>query len=468
MTKTYKTILMLVAVAVVTSAPLHAARVNNVELSHQDGVTIARVDVEGTIRFSHQTEIAKDGRPYRVILDVLSATHNLGAKNFLELPNSVVEHIRTSQYQVKPEKVVRLVFDMKGETPYRVQSDPKSVTLYFTDKSSPDFASWSSAAVVAAMNGQKSKPPSPAMAQAPTSQPAKAEPAKTVVEKNATIEKDRQASLSPATRAQTPSSETAPAKAAKNTTELAQSKQPYGPMLMAPADMPTQAPAKPTTSASSPSQTPVVAQNPQPKVESKQPPGKPTTTSSVTPPAPKKPVVASVPKKETPAQAAPSSSKEQPKAESKTQKPQSPTVAKADQQDAKAAMKSSTSRFRRNVDRKIKGTLVAQFPKRLVIKYKAAGRRDPFETLINDTKTVNNPIERRVANVDGLRMVGVIQGSDGANSALCEDKDNYGYILKAGDKVQKGYVLRVSGDRVYFQIFEYGWSRTVALNLEEY
>jgi hypothetical protein len=39
-------------------------------------------------------------------------------------------------------------------------------------------------------------------------------------------------------------------------------------------------------------------------------------------------------------------------------------------------------------------------------------------------------------------------------------------MLQSGDKVQKGYVLRVESDRVYFQIFEYGWSRTVALHLD--
>ena len=78
-----------------------------------------------------------------------------------------------------------------------------------------------------------------------------------------------------------------------------------------------------------------------------------------------------------------------------------------------------------------------------------------------------SPVEKRVPNVEGLKLVGIIESAGGENRALFEDKDSYGYILKAGDKVQKGYVLRVDSDRVYFQIFEYGWSRTVALNIEE-
>ena len=111
--------------------------------------------------------------------------------------------------------------------------------------------------------------------------------------------------------------------------------------------------------------------------------------------------------------------------------------------------------------------MVAQFPKRLVVKYKSQSYRDPFATLIDESKTYNNPIEKKIPNVEGLRLVGIIQAEQKSeNRALFEDNDGYGYILKTGDKVRKGYVLRVNSDKVYFQIFEYGWSRTVALNLE--
>jgi hypothetical protein len=112
--------------------------------------------------------------------------------------------------------------------------------------------------------------------------------------------------------------------------------------------------------------------------------------------------------------------------------------------------------------------MVAEFPKRLVIKYKAKDTRDPFRTLINDSKTDNNPLATRVPNVEGLKLVGIIEAGVGkSNQALFEDVDGYSYILKTGDKVKRGYVLRVEEDRVYFQIFEYGWSRTVALHIEE-
>ena len=111
--------------------------------------------------------------------------------------------------------------------------------------------------------------------------------------------------------------------------------------------------------------------------------------------------------------------------------------------------------------------MVAEFPQRLVITYGAENRRDPFATLINEGVGSSNPIEGRIPNVDGLRLVGILESTMGQNSALFEDTDNYSYILRAGDQVQSGYVLRVESDRVYFQIFEYGWSRTIALNIED-
>jgi hypothetical protein len=148
-----------------------------------------------------------------------------------------------------------------------------------------------------------------------------------------------------------------------------------------------------------------------------------------------------------------------------------PTAKKAEKTTVaskpKKESKSATSRFRRSASKKIQGTLVAEFPKRLVIKYKSGSTHDPFETLVNDTRVNNSVIERSVPNVEGLKLVGVIESADSDNRALFEDKSGYGYILKSGDKVRKGYVLRVESNRVYFQIFEYGWSRTVALNLEE-
>ena len=194
-----KTICLLAAfVLLATSLAAATSQVNNITLSHQNGYTLARINVEGTVRFSHQTEGVKDGKPFRIIVDILKATHHLGAKKFMSLPKCAVSAIRTSQYSVKPEAVVRVVFDMTQEATYRVESDQKSVTVVFPDKGGHKFAAWSTSAVVATLT--KAKPrttvatkveskPTPKSTEPTT--PRKQTPA----EVNSAIDKDRMASL---------------------------------------------------------------------------------------------------------------------------------------------------------------------------------------------------------------------------------------------------------------------------------
>ncbi|MDM7974325.1 MAG: AMIN domain-containing protein, partial [candidate division Zixibacteria bacterium] len=171
-----------------------AAQVTNVGLTWQDGYTVARIDVQGAVRFSHQPEPAKDGRPFRVIVDVLAATHQLGQKDFFELPACPVTKIRTSQFAVQPEQVVRLVFDMTRESVYKIASDATGITVSFPDPEGKQFAAWSSKTWLV---GQ-AKPAPPAVAQAPAeARPTMPPPPshKTTAEVNQSINTDRAASL---------------------------------------------------------------------------------------------------------------------------------------------------------------------------------------------------------------------------------------------------------------------------------
>ena len=507
-----KLLYVILVVAAFLGVQGFAAEVTNVELSYADGSTVAKIHVDGTVRFTHQTEEAKDGKPFRVIVDVLSATHELGAKNFMRLPDCSVERLRTSQYSVKPEQIVRLVFDMHKETFYSINSDERSVTVSFPDKSHQPFTAWSSRSVVKAMKAEKKEAPKVAAADAPAkaSTPANKPAAKTTVDMNKSIEKDRQASLAattPApsqTKAQPVEKSEPVVKAETKRAEVPyKARNSYGPAydpeLLASAEPVKEKPvvaAKPEVEETTPAVTKPVVTKAEPKKEAA-PVTKPAVSEQTTTPAKSEPKPAV--KKTTPA-VKPEATKKPVMAKaqnsSKTTQAQKPAPAKKAQQDKKPMAKqsatvaskpapkktetttvatkpkkeskTSTSRFRRSAaDKKVKGTMVAEFPKRLVIKYKSRSTRDPFETLVNETRVNNSVIERSVPNVEGLTLVGVIESDGGDNSALFEDNSGYGYILKSGDKVRKGYVLRVESDRVYFQIFEYGWSRTVALNLEE-
>jgi len=525
-----------------------AARVANVELSYGNDCSIAKIDVEGTVRFTHQTAVAKDGRPFRVIVDILTAVHHLGAKEFLSLPDCPVRHLRTSQYSVKPEKITRVVFDMERETTYRVESDNNSVSIFFPDKSRQPFKAWSTSAFLVAQAKAKRQVAATKPPEVPTAAPAKQTKPKVVreltsAELNALIAKDRQESLrskaAPVTKAPTPLAVKAAAPAQETTAKeaghktsppvrsqkLFSDKDKWAGLFEPPetdkADPVEQAGAKTQKDApSSPDQKtadtqptavletppPVAvktADKPTPGVKSEDTKVKPALAANsqdegaksparsdsraVKKPASKtKPAAAgqASPKPVAPPQLAASPAKDRKVTQDssasparskvktdKTPKPVEPAgkpTPEADEIKTKPDKK-STSRFRRSptMSKKIKGTLVAEFPKRLVVKYKTKNYRDPFEALINDARMLSNPIEKRVPSVEGLKLVGVIQSGSGANSALFEGTDGYGYILRAGDRVQKGYVLRVESDRVFFQLFEYGWSRTMALNIED-
>ncbi len=151
------------------------------------------------------------------------------------------------------------------------------------------------------------------------------------------------------------------------------------------------------------------------------------------------------------------------------------TTANAATPQKKDVAESQSSRrykaqFRRSIDQrkiKLKGTQVAEFPKRLTIKYKTHGTRDPFATLLVDKGSgSNDPMMAELPNVEALTMVGILRDANGKTRGLFEDIDGRGYILSKGDKVRNGTVLKVTRQKAYFQIFEYGWSRTVALSLE--
>ena len=519
---------ILSAVTLLAAGSANSSKVTSIELDHIQGFTVANIKVDGSVRFTHQTEIAKDGRPFRIIVDILSATHNLSAKTFENLPDCRITGIRTSQFSVKPEKIVRIVLDMKGESTYRIESRNNSVFLFVHDKDSKSFATWSS---------DSYKEPAPAKKPAVATKPSstKDEPDNSSYAKIASINKalddDRKSSLESATSKPFiyPSREESISKKPSSKASVPKVKKPSTPKkkyssviddaplkdskskIISKPEAKTSTPklatadkkpvtrkvaVKPSsltksTGSSVPStkkeaiNTAKVTKKPSTAI-SKAASSKPTQVKKIKSKSKAKSAAGSKLKKSGPP-ASPNQAKVSKLAKSSSSKSakkttlaknsnakksvnkkkssKSTTVAKAEK-----AKQSSTARFRRSPaqSRKIKGTMVAEFPKRLVIQYKGKRYRDPFETLINETRISNSLVEKRVPNVEGLKLVGVLETAGESNRALFEDKDGFGYILSAGDKVQKGYVLRVDMEKVYFQIFEYGWSRTVALNMDSY
>ncbi|HEX2896705.1 MAG TPA: AMIN domain-containing protein, partial [candidate division Zixibacteria bacterium] len=201
-----KILTILLAVLLVTTGSVLASRVNGINVSHDEEFTITKIDVEGGVRFTHQTEIAKDGKPFRIIVDVLAATHEMGAKRFINLPDCKVTGIRTSQYAVDPENIVRVVFDMRGETAYRIDSDEHTINIYFYDPDAGQFPIWSSYDFV---NSEDTSAATAAIVETAVAEstatktevpaPLANDPASIIAAINQALDNDRMSSLEPGT-----------------------------------------------------------------------------------------------------------------------------------------------------------------------------------------------------------------------------------------------------------------------------
>ncbi len=113
---------------------------------------------------------------------------------------------------------------------------------------------------------------------------------------------------------------------------------------------------------------------------------------------------------------------------------------------------------------KPRGEVIEAVYKRKVVTYSSDGRKDPF-TPVGEKINVEFG-EAPQPSYESLRLVGILKDASG-NMALMEDGEGYGYIMRLGDKVKNGEVIYVGDDRVLFQITEYGWSKTVAIELSK-
>jgi hypothetical protein len=523
---------MILMILLIAPAVMAGASVDALHLKSLNGETVLKIDIADQFQYSHQIEEAKDGKPYRIIVDIFPSVHNLGQKIYSELPPSIISAIRTSQYSVKPDKIVRVVLDLKNTAIYRIEKSGNFVFVYIPDNTVTDFPVWSSkeekmpefATVKEALPVT-----SPPIVESPlVESPEKAvtsEPMQTEIafEEKASITEEEKAE-------EKPQSEIAPVQIQEEAIP-----EPESPSTVISSPLDDQIPVI---------ETPVVA-TPPPYYTPKrsrlleqemaddakaqavlarqvaQPPVSVVTVESEASPAPivaqtvvqdasiAEASVATVSKADTPPAIAPSQMPPRPPDDSQlgvVQEKEEPPVASVQPpQKAESAgvnpddiyLDSSvidayvspddmpalelpqdsisagslgarpTSRFRREpaFPNKLKGTIVAEFPQRLVIEYAPGNFRDPFETLINETKQSEGPREDRIPDVETSRLVGILENENGNNRALLEDLDGYGYILKSGDKVKKGFVEKIDADKAFFQLFEYGWSRTIALYL---
>ena len=121
------------------------AQIKNITLQREGDYTNISILSDTPFQFNHFIEEKNDGKPYRIVIDCLDAIHSLPRSNFTDLPAGVISTIRTSQYQVSPQKICRVVIDLKNPVVYKVidEGDSKVAKLALSTPDAPIYSQWS-------------------------------------------------------------------------------------------------------------------------------------------------------------------------------------------------------------------------------------------------------------------------------------------------------------------------------------
>jgi hypothetical protein len=386
---------------VATSGAYSASLVTNLSLEKQGDFTYFTVFAEDKIEFTHFILPSSGDKPHRIVVDLEDAVHRLPKNDFRNLPPSTVSSIRTSQYQVEPKKITRIVLDLKEPVIYSVvnQKDENRMTLSLSTKKDPPSIFWA-----ADPEALKTK------TEFPKNSNIKSEEKKEFV---------RQESVSPGPTE--PSKAEIKPETRKDSPEAVEK----------PKDVPfvKQKPQiKETETVTGADETKKKKENEMVKkgIEVERETG-----------VPKAPDMAELPSQEVSKASKTSVPQVIPVASTDTSVVQPATILESQAAEEGAAQRES-------------------------LVYSAEGRRDPFIPVSEKIDFEFGEIP--LPAVENLRLVGTLEDYEGYK-ALLEDDRGYGYLLKSGDKVKNGFVVNVFEDKIFFQIEEYGWSKTISLEL---
>jgi hypothetical protein len=96
--------------------------------------------------------------------------------------------------------------------------------------------------------------------------------------------------------------------------------------------------------------------------------------------------------------------------------------------------------------------------------YQAAGRRDPFQSLI-DGRFESQSGDGNLVDVGDIHLVGIMWGSSD-KFALVEDSRGRGFVLRVGDPVVNGYISGISKTELQVVQNAFGDSQTVTIQLK--
>jgi hypothetical protein len=376
-----------------------ASLVTNLSLEKKGDFTYFTVYAEGKIEFTHFILPAQKDKPHRIVVDLKDAIHKLPKNNFRNLPPSTVDAIRTSQYQVDPEKITRVVLDLKEPVIYSVveQKKENQITLALSTKKDPPSIFW--AANPEVLNAQRKAP------------------------KEINIQRQEKK-------------------------ELAQ---------MESVSPPERKPAKIEVKSKAQKDKPKPQEKPEDlTVVSKKHPTKEIEKVSV-PAEGKKEKGKEIVKKAVEMEKLPPTVKDAAKSPEKQREEDLESV-----QPKVVPVVSPDTSFAPPEALPKSGEEANGIAERESLIYLSEERRDPFVPVSQDIDFEFGEIPLPAA--ENLKLVGTLEDQDGYK-ALLEDDRGYGYLLRSGDRVKNGFVINVFKDRIFLQIEEYGWSRTICLEL---
>lgn len=369
--------------AILSSKGWAECMVKNLSLEKKGDYTYFSIHTNGDFEFTHFIEPPKKSKPERIVIDLFDALHKLPKKGFYNLPEGVIKDIRTSQFQVTPKKITRVVLDLKKPVIYKVEEKDKGkVTFAIFSSDDKPFKIWT--------------------CEPSEFELSKKEETKAEVSSSRSELKEKIALKTSEVKITSEKQTISLEKAKKISEEKSEAKekkltQPVNPNLVV---LPFWEKEKSISEIKSGEK----------KIE-------------------KKPVVS----------------------ESDTTTKSIPKTAGPD-----------TFLVIETLVKQKEKIKLDTIPKRKVLTYSSFGRKDPFVPL---TEKISFEFgEAPLPNVESLKLVGVLEDKSGLK-ALLEDDQGYGYILEQGDRVKNGYVLKVFKDKIVFEITEYGWSRTVSLEL---
>ncbi len=166
-------ILAILILFVGSSANAIKIDLNNIGISKVGDSIVVSITCTSPVEFK---SMLTEQKPERIVIDLKGVVNNLPEKNFLQLPCKSINRIRTSQYQVVPDSVSRVVLDVGRPIDFRCYKQGNDIIVKIPAvKDELEFASWNAQGGSQMVSSKPAEKPV-AVTKAPETVPVKPPP----------------------------------------------------------------------------------------------------------------------------------------------------------------------------------------------------------------------------------------------------------------------------------------------------